>query len=65
MLSCPYTCLFYSILCTLDVSCILPLDVSVLQQPLLPLDVYALQQPLLPLDVYVLQQPMMPLTCLS
>ncbi len=59
----------YSILCTLDVSCMLPLDVSVLQQPVLLLDMSVLHQlvlqPQLPLDVSVLQQPMLPLECLS
>jgi hypothetical protein len=40
---------------------VLPLDMSVLQQPLLPLDMSVLQQPLLPLDMSVLQQTLLPL----
>jgi hypothetical protein len=68
-----WTCLFYSKLCWLDVSVlqvafghacptisVLPLDLSVLQQPVIPLAVPVLQQPELPLDVSVLQQPLLP-----
>jgi hypothetical protein len=53
----------YSNLCTLDVSCTLPLNLSLLQQPLQPLDMFVLHQPVLqpelPLDVSVIQQPVL------
>ncbi len=39
---------------------LLPLPMSVLQQPTLPLEESVQQQSVLPLDIFVLQQPLLP-----